>query len=193
MLVLSRHSSFLHHPLTNCLTINAILLSIQCNTFHSHLFSIQLSSTQIYFGLSLGHLLVVYMSVFLTTLLYLLQSLLFYFSSPQYSHILVFLLITFIMVSKGVLSLFGDILISFNVSNSRPAPNYRVDADKGFNFSVPDDTFVCQKKNHFQVTVHAGLNGDPKYCRTPDGIKKIDSFYLHFYGVKVRVYSKTLL
>ena len=30
-------------------------------------------------------------------------------------------------------------------------PTYRVDADKGFNFSVPDESFVCQKKNHFQV------------------------------------------
>jgi len=27
-----------------------------------------------------------------------------------------------------------------------------VDADKGFNFAVSDDTFVCQKKNHFQVS-----------------------------------------
>lgn len=33
----------------------------------------------------------------------------------------------------------------------RPAPHYRVDADKGFNFSNADDAFVCQKKNHFQV------------------------------------------
>lgn len=32
-----------------------------------------------------------------------------------------------------------------------PNPHYRVDADKGFNFSNSDDAFVCQKKNHFQV------------------------------------------
>ena len=25
-------------------------------------------------------------------------------------------------------------------------------ADKGFNFSTVDDAFVCQKKNHFQVS-----------------------------------------
>lgn len=31
-------------------------------------------------------------------------------------------------------------------------PHYRVDADKGFNFSNVDDAFVCQKKNHFQVS-----------------------------------------
>jgi hypothetical protein len=28
---------------------------------------------------------------------------------------------------------------------------FQVDADKGFNFSHSDDSFVCQKKNHFQV------------------------------------------
>lgn len=36
-------------------------------------------------------------------------------------------------------------------------PHYRIDADKGFNFSVSDDAFVCQKKNHFQVTCHVQL------------------------------------
>jgi hypothetical protein len=35
--------------------------------------------------------------------------------------------------------------------SSSPVPHYRVDADKGFNFSNADDAFVCQKKNHFQV------------------------------------------
>ena len=34
----------------------------------------------------------------------------------------------------------------------RQTVTYRVDADKGFNFAVADDTFVCQKKNHFQVS-----------------------------------------
>lgn len=36
----------------------------------------------------------------------------------------------------------------------RPVPHYRVDADKGFNFSNADDAFVCQKKNHFQVMLY---------------------------------------
>lgn len=67
----------------------------------------------------------------------------------------------------------------------RPTPSYRVDSDKGFNFSTPDDAFVCQKKNHFQVTVHIGLSGDPKYVRSADGLKKIDGFCLHFHGIKV--------
>ena len=74
-------------------------------------------------------------------------------------------------------------MIAFCVS--RTTIRYRVDADKGFNFSVPDDSFVCQKKNHFQVTVHMGIDGVPKYVRTPDGVKKVDNFYLHFHGIKV--------
>ncbi|KAJ8939737.1 hypothetical protein NQ314_011023 [Rhamnusium bicolor] len=65
-----------------------------------------------------------------------------------------------------------------------PIPHYRVDADKGFNFSNADDAFVCQKKNHFQITCHVQLLGDAQFVKTPDGFQKISSFHLHFYGVK---------
>lgn len=67
---------------------------------------------------------------------------------------------------------------------SRPMLTYRVDADKGFNFSVGDDAFVCQKKNHFQVTVYIGMLGEPKYVKTPEGLKPLDCFYLKLHGVK---------
>ncbi|XP_030749081.1 myelin regulatory factor isoform X2 [Sitophilus oryzae] len=63
-------------------------------------------------------------------------------------------------------------------------PHYRVDADKGFNFSNADDAFVCQKKNHFQITCHVQLLGDAQFVKTPDGFQKISSFHIHFYGVK---------
>ena len=33
-----------------------------------------------------------------------------------------------------------------------PQISFTVETDKGFVFSVVDDTFVCQKKNHFQVS-----------------------------------------
>ena len=35
-----------------------------------------------------------------------------------------------------------------------PQISFIVETDKGFNFSVVDDAFVCQKKNHFQVFVN---------------------------------------
>ncbi|XP_048241603.1 myelin regulatory factor-like isoform X1 [Haliotis rufescens] len=73
-----------------------------------------------------------------------------------------------------------------------PTPSYRVDADKGFNFSVPDDAFVCQKKNHFQVTVHIGSLADTKYVRTTEGVKKIESFHLHFHGIKMESASQVI-
>uniref|UniRef100_A0A069DX84 Putative myelin protein regulatory n=1 Tax=Panstrongylus megistus TaxID=65343 RepID=A0A069DX84_9HEMI len=73
-----------------------------------------------------------------------------------------------------------------------PTPHYRVDADKGFNFSNTDDAFVCQKKNHFQITCHTQLVGDPHFVKTPEGLRKIDNFYLHFYGVKVESPSQTI-
>lgn len=63
-------------------------------------------------------------------------------------------------------------------------PHYRVDADKGFNFSNADDAFVCQKKNHFQITAHVQILGDGHFVKTTEGLQKISSFHLHFYGVK---------
>ncbi|CAL1527645.1 unnamed protein product [Lymnaea stagnalis] len=73
-----------------------------------------------------------------------------------------------------------------------PTPQYRVDADKGFNFSVPDEAFVCQKKNHFQVTVHMRLHGNAKYIRTLEGVRKIENFFLHFYGVKMESQNQSI-
>ncbi|XP_063632577.1 uncharacterized protein LOC134803707 isoform X1 [Cydia splendana] len=63
-------------------------------------------------------------------------------------------------------------------------PSYVVGADKGFNFSQIDEAFVCQKKNHFQVTCQIQMQGDPHYVKTNEGFKKISGFRLHFYGVK---------
>ncbi|KAG6455879.1 uncharacterized protein LOC115447169 isoform X1 [Manduca sexta] len=63
-------------------------------------------------------------------------------------------------------------------------PSYVVGADKGFNYSQIDEAFVCQKKNHFQVTCQIQVQGDPHYVKTTDGFKKINNFCLHFYGVK---------
>lgn len=69
---------------------------------------------------------------------------------------------------------------------------YRVDADKGFNFSVGDDAFVCQKKNHFQVTVYIGMLGDPKYVKTPEGLKPLECFYLKLHGVKLEALNQSI-
>ncbi|XP_019511616.1 PREDICTED: myelin regulatory factor isoform X4 [Hipposideros armiger] len=73
-----------------------------------------------------------------------------------------------------------------------PMLTYRVDADKGFNFSVGDDAFVCQKKNHFQVTVYIGMLGEPKYVKTPDGLKPLDCFYLKLHGVKLEALNQSI-
>ncbi|XP_072290938.1 myelin regulatory factor isoform X3 [Eucyclogobius newberryi] len=73
-----------------------------------------------------------------------------------------------------------------------PMPTYRVDADKGFNFSLSDDAFVCQKKNHFQVTVYVGMLGDPKYIKTQEGLQPIECFYLKLNGVKVEAMNQSI-
>ncbi|XP_045602006.1 myelin regulatory factor-like protein isoform X5 [Procambarus clarkii] len=73
-----------------------------------------------------------------------------------------------------------------------PLPTFRVDADKGFNFSNPDEAFVCQKKNHFQVTVHVQASGEPVFVKSPDGLQKVDRFYVHFFGVKTESPSQMI-
>ncbi|XP_060696036.1 myelin regulatory factor-like protein [Hemiscyllium ocellatum] len=73
-----------------------------------------------------------------------------------------------------------------------PAPGYRVDADKGFNFSTVDDSFVCQKKNHFQVTVRVSLIGCPKYVKTPLGLKPVETFFLKVFGLKVETTNQMI-
>ncbi|XP_071038360.1 myelin regulatory factor-like protein isoform X2 [Parasteatoda tepidariorum] len=73
-----------------------------------------------------------------------------------------------------------------------PSPNFRVDADKGFNFSNADESFVCQKKNHFQVTVHIQPLGVAHFVRTPEGNKLIEKFSLNFHGVKMESPTQTI-
>ncbi|XP_062423257.1 myelin regulatory factor-like protein [Rhea pennata] len=73
-----------------------------------------------------------------------------------------------------------------------PAIVYHIATDKGFNFSVTDDAFVCQKKNHFQITVHIRIPGHPKYVKTLLGVKPIEKFYLKVFGIKVEAPSQTI-
>ncbi|PKU47801.1 myelin regulatory factor-like protein [Limosa lapponica baueri] len=73
-----------------------------------------------------------------------------------------------------------------------PPVGYHIVTDKGFNFSTTDDAFVCQKKNHFQITVHIGITGHPKYVKTQLGGKPIEKFYLKAFGVKVEAPNQTI-
>uniref|UniRef100_A0A3B5A8D6 Myelin regulatory factor like n=1 Tax=Stegastes partitus TaxID=144197 RepID=A0A3B5A8D6_9TELE len=71
----------------------------------------------------------------------------------------------------------------------RSPPAYHVDTDKGFNYSAIDEAFVCQKKNHFQVTVHIGVAAEPQYVRTPSGPRQVDHFQMKVFGVKLETPS----
>ena len=68
----------------------------------------------------------------------------------------------------------------------RNVKTYRLDGDKGFNFSQIDKAFVCQKKNHFQITSCLSFSDGPSYVMTPEGPKPVEQLFMHFYGVKVR-------
>ncbi|XP_010292852.1 PREDICTED: myelin regulatory factor-like protein, partial [Phaethon lepturus] len=73
-----------------------------------------------------------------------------------------------------------------------PAVGYHIVTDKGFNFSTTDDAFVCQKKNHFQITVHIGITGHPKYVKTQLEGKPIEKFCLKAFGIKVEAPNQTI-
>nr|XP_019966141.1 PREDICTED: myelin regulatory factor-like protein [Paralichthys olivaceus] len=64
-------------------------------------------------------------------------------------------------------------------------PAFHVDADKGFNYSAADEAFICQKKNHFQVTIHIGVAAEPQYVRTPNETQEVDHFLIKLFGVKL--------
>uniref|UniRef100_A0A8C6NAP4 Uncharacterized protein n=1 Tax=Melopsittacus undulatus TaxID=13146 RepID=A0A8C6NAP4_MELUD len=73
-----------------------------------------------------------------------------------------------------------------------PAVGYHIVTDKGFNFSITDDAFVCQKKNHFQITVHVRITGHPKYVKTQLGVKPIEKFCLKAFGIKAEGPNQTI-
>ena len=61
-----------------------------------------------------------------------------------------------------------------------------METDKGFFYSSADEAFVCQKKNHFQVTVHIGVAGEPRYVAMDNGAQPVSRFQVNVFGVKVR-------
>ncbi|XP_039996821.1 myelin regulatory factor-like protein [Xiphias gladius] len=67
---------------------------------------------------------------------------------------------------------------------------YHIDTDKGFNYSAADEAFICQKKNHFQVTIHIGVAAEPQYVRTPSGTQEVSHFEIKVFGVKLEAPSQ---
>ena len=63
-------------------------------------------------------------------------------------------------------------------------PMLKVSADKGFNFSLTDDAFIAQKKNHFQLSCQVNIEGEHSLITTDLGCQKIEYFQLNFYGIK---------
>lgn len=63
-----------------------------------------------------------------------------------------------------------------------------MDTDKGFLYSGTDEAFVCQKKNHFQVTAHIGVATEPRFIRTPRGPQEVNHFLIKVFGIKVTVF-----
>lgn len=73
-----------------------------------------------------------------------------------------------------------------------PDVGYQVVTDKGFTFSPVDEAFVCQKKNHFQITIHIQAWGSPKFVKTQTGLQPIEMFYLKAFGIKVEATNQVI-
>ncbi|XP_062989962.1 myelin regulatory factor-like protein [Elgaria multicarinata webbii] len=74
-----------------------------------------------------------------------------------------------------------------------PNVEYHVVTNKGFNFSAVDDAFICQKKNHFQITVYIRVVGSPKFVKTHLGLKPVEMFYLKVFGIKMEAPNQVIV
>jgi hypothetical protein len=77
----------------------------------------------------------------------------------------------------------------FFYSTSRNLPEFLVEEDKGFFYSHFDESFVCQKKNHFQISTYTRVASEPVYCKPSSAsavglFHEIDKIELNIYGVK---------
>ncbi|XP_053112206.1 myelin regulatory factor-like protein [Hemicordylus capensis] len=74
-----------------------------------------------------------------------------------------------------------------------PDVGYHIVTNKGFNFSATDDAFVCQKKNHFQITVYIRMVGNPAFVKTHLGLKPVEQFYLKAFGIKMEAPNQVIV
>lgn len=71
--------------------------------------------------------------------------------------------------------------------------DFQVEANKGFVFSVRDNSYVCQKKNHFQISVHLVFHKVPKYVKLKSGVlQPIEKFLLLLNGIKFESSDSTV-
>jgi hypothetical protein len=80
---------------------------------------------------------------------------------------------------------FFFLILTFVIKSE--SPQFKVEADKGFYFSSFDNAFVCQKKNHFQITIHVQIDEQPVYCKNKaesSQYLKIERIEMHLYGIK---------
>eukprot|EP00050_Salpingoeca_kvevrii_P012918 m.25675 g.25675 ORF g.25675 m.25675 type:complete len:609 (+) comp4464_c0_seq2:3-1829(+) len=63
-------------------------------------------------------------------------------------------------------------------------PLFQVEVDKGFK-KAKDDFWICQKKNHFQVTTVVNFGTEPAYVAAREGMLKVTGVFVVMHGIKV--------
>ena len=61
---------------------------------------------------------------------------------------------------------------------------HRINADKGFQYSPVQDSYISHKKNHFQITTQSLVDRLPKYVYAEDKFHEISHFCVDMYAVK---------
>ena len=65
-----------------------------------------------------------------------------------------------------------------------PQLPFRAEVDKGFKQSATHDCYICQKKNHFQVTVATKTAAAPAYVATATGLHRIATTIVMLNGAR---------
>lgn len=68
--------------------------------------------------------------------------------------------------------------------NEIPAFQLFCDVDKGFKSSPENNGYICQKKNHFQVSTVLSTSKRVAYVSTESGMLKVKELLLDLHGVK---------
>jgi len=66
-----------------------------------------------------------------------------------------------------------------------PSVPFRVQVDKGFKYSRSCNAYICQKKNHFQVTVTLQVPVDIAYVATSAGFARVSGLSILMHGIKL--------
>lgn len=68
-----------------------------------------------------------------------------------------------------------------------PQPGFRAEVEKGFKHCKEMESWVCQKKNHFQISLAVKMQAQPAFVSTRSGLLKVSGLFVNVHGIKLPV------